>query len=63
MKKLLKIIIFAILVGFGVIWYSESQKRRTMIPLEFRGERDAKKYQNCAGKHLVSNSAGVYFCT
>ena len=38
MKKLLKIIIFAILVGFGVIWYSESQKRRTMIPLEFRGE-------------------------
>lgn len=38
MKKLLKIIIFAILVGFGVIWYSENQKRRTMIPLEFRGE-------------------------
>lgn len=38
MKKLLKIIIFAILVGFGVIWYAETRKRRTMIPLEFRGE-------------------------
>jgi len=38
MKKLLKIIIFAILVGFGVIWYSERQKRQAMIPLEFRGE-------------------------
>lgn len=38
MKKLLKIIIFAILVGFSIFWYTESQKRRTMIPLEFRGE-------------------------
>lgn len=38
MKKLLKIIIFAILVGFGVIWYTESRKHQAMIPLEFRGE-------------------------
>lgn len=38
MKKFLKIIIFAILAGLGVIWHSESQKHRTMIPLEFRGE-------------------------
>jgi len=38
MKRLLKIIIFAILAGLGIFWYSESQKRRTMIPLEFRGE-------------------------
>lgn len=38
MKKLLKIIIFAILVGFGVIWYTESRKRQAMILLEFRGE-------------------------
>lgn len=38
MKKLLKIIIFAILAGLGIFWYLESQKRRTMIPLEFRGE-------------------------
>lgn len=38
MKRLLKIIIFPILVGLGIFWYSESQKRQTMIPLEFRGE-------------------------
>lgn len=38
MKSLLKITIFAILAGIGVFWYSEGQKRRTMIPLEFRGE-------------------------
>ena len=38
MKRLFKIIIFAILVGFGVIWYTESRKRQAMIPLEFRGE-------------------------
>lgn len=38
MKKFLKIIIFAILAGFCVFWYTESQKRLTMIPLEFRGE-------------------------
>lgn len=38
MKRLLKIIIFAILAGLSIFWYSESQKRRTMIPLEFRGE-------------------------
>lgn len=38
MKRLLKIIIFAILVGLSIIWYTESQKRQAMIPLEFRGE-------------------------
>lgn len=38
MKKFLKIIIFAILAGFSVFWYTESRKRRIMIPLEFRGE-------------------------
>lgn len=38
MKKLLKIIIFAILVGLGIFWYTESRKRQAMIPLEFRGE-------------------------
>lgn len=38
MKKLLKIIIFAILTGLSIFWYTESRKRRTMIPLEFRGE-------------------------
>lgn len=38
MKKLLKIIIFAILAGLSIFWYTESQKRRTMIPLEFRGK-------------------------
>lgn len=38
MKKLLKIIIFAILAGLGIFWYTENQKRQAMIPLEFRGE-------------------------
>lgn len=38
MKRLLKIIIFAILAGLSFFWYTESQKRRTMIPLEFQGE-------------------------
>jgi hypothetical protein len=38
MKKFLKIIIFAILAGLGAFWYTENQKHRTMIPLEFRGE-------------------------
>lgn len=38
MKKLLKIIIFAILAGLGIFRYAETRKRRTMIPLEFRGE-------------------------
>lgn len=38
MKRLLKIIIFAILAGLSIFWYTESQKRRTQIPLEFRGE-------------------------
>ena len=38
MKKLLKIIIFAILAGLGIFWYAETLKHRTMIPLEFRGE-------------------------
>lgn len=38
MKKFLKIIIFAILTGFGAFWYAETRKHRTMIPLEFRGE-------------------------
>lgn len=35
MKRLLKIIIFAILAGLSIFWYTESQKRRTLIPLEF----------------------------
>lgn len=38
MKRLLKIIIFAILAGFGAFWYAETRKRRAMIPLEFRGK-------------------------
>lgn len=38
MKRLLKIIIFAILAGLGIFWYAESRKRQAMIPLEFRGE-------------------------
>lgn len=38
MRKLLKIIIFAVLAGFGALWYTETRKHRTMIPLEFRGE-------------------------
>ena len=38
MKRLLKIIIFAILAGLSIFWYTGSQKRRTLIPLEFRGE-------------------------
>lgn len=38
MKKLLKIVIFAILAGLGAFWYAKTRKRRTMIPLEFRGE-------------------------
>lgn len=38
MKKLLKIIFFAILAGLSIFWYTESRKRQAMIPLEFRGE-------------------------
>lgn len=38
MKRLLKIIIFAILAGLSIFWYTETRKHRTMIPLEFRGK-------------------------
>jgi hypothetical protein len=38
MKRLLKIVIFAILAGLGIFWYAETRKHRTMILLEFRGE-------------------------
>lgn len=37
MTRFLKLIIVAFLAAFGVFWYTESQKRRTLIPLEFRG--------------------------
>lgn len=38
MRRFLKLIIIAFLTALGIFWYAETRKRRTMIPLEFRGE-------------------------
>lgn len=38
MRKFLKLIAIAFLAGFAIFWYAETRKRRTLIPLEFRGE-------------------------